>query len=342
MDDRNTSTRRKVTRKKRQSKTIYLTGLVLLLLFSALFYINRNSSLFQGVISTFTDDSKIEKQSTSEPALTSVKVQPSLPTSKTDIANDQNSPEQDFKAEQTTTITPPPESVKPEPVKTATQILTKKTLTAAPATQITCKSGTKVVRDFFHHLDRQEYMRPYLDGQRSESYFIPIIQKLADNPPVVSGETSDLFTILQNTAHFFRIIGKQNIQALKAILHNEKKYSENVLLNFYTITGYAGCTQSEFGLDIPKNALYDYAGFFLNTVGGRLYLFRRESLSRMTVIYYSILIIQEANREGRNAHGIDIRPSVKLLIPEIEENGSKLFLRDRYLEKLYEIESHFQ
>lgn len=74
-------------------------------------------------------------------------------------------------------------------------------------------------------------------------------------------------------------------------------------------------------------------------MGGRLYLFRRDSASRLTVSYYSILLIENANREGRNLHGIDIKPPLKLLIPEIENSGAQLLMRDTYLEKLYELEN---
>ncbi len=201
-----------------------------------------------------------------------------------------------------------------------------------------CDQSYDVIHKFLLHLDNQEYIHQYTDGEKSEVYFIELIQKLGDNPPVVSRETDDLFTILKNTAHFFRIIGKDNILALKGILANEKDQFEVVLSHFYKMTQNENCLNEKLQLNLSKDTLYDYAGFFLNTMGGRLYLFRRDSVSRLTVSYYSILLIEQANRQGRNVHGLDIRPAVELLIPEIENSGSQLRLKDTYLEKLYELE----
>lgn len=202
-----------------------------------------------------------------------------------------------------------------------------------------CEQSALVVRDFFIHLDSQPYIQDFLKGQKSQVYFTDLIQKLVNNPPVVSKETDDLFTILKNTAHFYRILGKSNIHILKAILHNEKKQVENVLSHFYKLSQIQQCSDKQLNLHLPKEALYDYSGFFLNTMGGRLYLFRRASSSRLTVSYYSIMLIELANREGRNSHGIDIRPALELLIPEIENSGKLLLMRDAYLEKLYELEA---
>ena len=85
-----------------------------------------------------------------------------------------------------------------------------------------CSARLKTITDFYRHLDQQEYLEPYQLGQPAELYISTLIQKVADNPPIVTGETDDLFNILKNTAHFFRIFGKKNIFVLKAILDREK------------------------------------------------------------------------------------------------------------------------
>lgn len=204
-----------------------------------------------------------------------------------------------------------------------------------------CSSSILTIRDFYSHLDQQEYLSPYQLDKPSEQYFSDLLQKVVDNPPIVTGETDDLFNILQNTAHFFRIVGKKNIFTLKAILDREKDSFENVLAEFYKLTESPVCLEEGFGLKIPKSALYDYAGFFLNTMGGRLYLFRRDSVSRLAVSYYSILIVDEANRTGTNKHGIDVGPAIRSLIDELENSGSRLRLRDDYLDKLYGLEEKY-
>jgi hypothetical protein len=210
------------------------------------------------------------------------------------------------------------------------------------AEQAACDELTDSVEEFFATLDTRDYMQAFEIGEKSNVYFPRLIQKLVDNPPVVTGETDDLFTILQNTAHFFRIIGKKNIFILKGILDRERATFEQTLADFYHLTAYPECLQERFDLTITKEPLYYYAGFFLNTMGGRLYLFRRDSMSRMVVSYYAILIIDQANREGRNKYGIDISGSVDSLIDEIESSSITLQMRDRYLDALYEMKEKYQ
>ena len=157
-----------------------------------------------------------------------------------------------------------------------------------------CEKSAQTVKDFYAHLDKAPYMKDYNLDSRSEEYFTTLIQNLLDNPPIVSGETTDLFTILQNTAHFFRIIGKDNILVLKGIIDMEKDKFEAVLADFYSVIHIPGCVENKLSLKIDDSSLYDYAGFFLNTMGGRLYLFRRDSLSRIVVSYYAVLLIDHA------------------------------------------------
>ncbi|WP_163336752.1 hypothetical protein [Desulfopila sp. IMCC35008] len=206
---------------------------------------------------------------------------------------------------------------------------------------LNCSPSILTIKDFYSHLDQQDYLTPYQLDKPSEMYFSDLLQKVVDNPPIVTGETDDLFNILQNTAHFFRIVGKKNIFTLKAILDREKDSFENVLAEFYKLTESPSCLKEGFDLMIPDTALYDYAGFFLNTMGGRLYLFRRDSVSRLAVSYYSILIVDKANSNGTNKHGIDIGPAIRSLIDELENSGSRLRLRDDYLDKLYNLEEKY-
>ncbi len=204
-----------------------------------------------------------------------------------------------------------------------------------------CSKSAQVVNEFYEHLDNQPYLKTFHLSTSSSTHFANLIQELLDHPPVVSRETDDLFTILQNTAHFFRIIGKDNILLLKGILDREKDYFENVLNHYYIIITLHECPQKSFGITITKDALYDYAGFFLNTMGGRLYLFRRDSVSRMTVNYYAILIINQANIEENNRHGILLLPAIDNLITEIEAS-SQLRLKEIYLDTLYDLKEKYQ
>ena len=194
---------------------------------------------------------------------------------------------------------------------------------------------------FYTHLDSVAYMKEFNLSQPSKAHFSKLIQKLLDNPPIVTRETDDLFTLLKNTAHFFRILGKKNILILKGILDREKGSFEQILQSFYMLTSYPDALNKAYAIDINSNALYDYAGFFLHTMGGRLYLFRRDSNSRMVVSYYAIRIIDDANMDGNSRHGIDIRPGIASLIEEIENGGNTLQMREMYLNKLYDLQEKY-
>lgn len=198
------------------------------------------------------------------------------------------------------------------------------------------------IESFFSTLDEKDYIKAFQLEASSLVYFSNLIQKLIDNPPVVSGETDDLFTILQNTAHFFRIIGKKNIFFLKGILDRERDTFEQTLADFYLLTDDPACLKDHFDLTIGQEELYAYAGFFLNTMGGRLYLFRRDSMSRMVVSFYAILIVDQANSEGRNKYGIEITDAIDNLIIEVESSRIQLKMRDAYLDTLYDLMVKYQ
>ena len=57
--------------------------------------------------------------------------------------------------------------------------------------------------------------------------------------------------------------------------------------------------------------------FFLNTLGGRSYMLRRESKLRMLVSYYAILIVDRANDEKFNRYGIDVPAVYRLPVSMI-------------------------
>lgn len=207
---------------------------------------------------------------------------------------------------------------------------------------VVCEGRADTIEQFFNTLDSRPYIERFKIGEKSSSYFPQLIQKLVDNPPVVTGEMNDIFTILQNTAHFFRIIGKKNIVILKGILDQEKATFEATLADFYQLTNNPECMQEQFDLKISDDSLYSYAGFFLNTMGGRLYLFRRDSMSRMIVNYYAILTVDLANREGRNKYGVEIDTAIDRLIGDIESSSIDLKMRETYLDTLYNLKVKYQ
>lgn len=235
----------------------------------------------------------------------------------------------------------PSNTVQPRGDLTGSETFNEESTTVDDTTNF-CQKPITTIKHFYHHLDSQPYMIEYDLKESSEVHFSKLIQHLLNNPPIVSGEINDLFTILQNTAHFYRVIGKENIIILKGILDREKDEFETVLADFFSLLQAPSCLQEQFNLKFSEEALYDYAGFFLNTMGGRLYLFRRDSMSRMVVSYYAILLINRANANEANRHGIDIGPFIDQLIGEMESTSKNFRLLDLYLDKLYELKELYQ
>lgn len=204
-----------------------------------------------------------------------------------------------------------------------------------------CTQDPARMASFYNHLDQQEYFTSFKLPQTSREYLADLFQKLAAKPPTVTRETDDLLTILKNSAHFFRVIGTDNITVIKKILEQEKAALENVLASLYRLSGQPDCLAAQLGLSIPEAVYYDYSCFFLTTMGGRLYLFRRDSMTRMLVTYYAILTIDRANEHGTNSHGVDIRPFLGPLIEEIENSGSQLQKKESYLDQLYALKEKY-
>lgn len=200
-----------------------------------------------------------------------------------------------------------------------------------------CAELARELHGFFKQVDQQGYLSQFTLNGPSQAHFIILADKLLTNPPVVSRETDDLYTILRNTAHFFRVIGKENIQLINTILDRERDKIEDVAGNLYLWLTAEGCQEELLPFSPPLAQVYEYAGFFLNTMGGRSYLFRRDSRSRLLVNYYAILIVDRANALGINRHGIDLSQSIPQLIQEIE-SSTQLIYKDNYLERLYRLQ----
>jgi hypothetical protein len=82
--------------------------------------------------------------------------------------------------------------------------------------------------------------------------------------------------------------------------------------------------------------MYEYAGYVLNTLGGRSYLLRRSPKVRALITYYSVLALDRANDNELNSKGIDIRPYIKSSLMEVK-NQIGLIYQKEYITKLSEL-----
>jgi len=185
---------------------------------------------------------------------------------------------------------------------------------------------------YFDHGEQGTEDRDHLDG---------MIRKLLDHPPIVVRETDNLVTIHQNLTHFFRILGPVDIVTAKEMLSDERQNLEQSMALFYTWSEMqSSCPPSARALALPLEKLYEYAGFFMNTLGGKAYLFRRDPDLRLLVQYYAVLILDQAETASMNRYGIDIRKPLASLIKEMR-NADYLTNKEHYLETLYVLENKY-
>ena len=212
----------------------------------------------------------------------------------------------------------------------------------SPAPQNECLQTADKILLFFEHLDRQNYIREYAVKGSTLDHFRGIINKLIANPPVVVRETDDLFAILNNMAHFFRILGVKDILLIKDVLTHEQELIEPTMALFYKWSEIApDCSDTDLDISLPLAGLYEYAGYFTNTLGGQSYLFRRELYLRILIRYYSSLVIDRANSVDANRYGIDLRYTLDSLISEIQGNADLVYKKE-YLENLIRLQENYQ
>ncbi len=201
------------------------------------------------------------------------------------------------------------------------------------AEPLDCEKVAAQMTSFFNYLDS----RPYLSDRNIEGgsvgFFRECAALLMADPPVNIAEMKNMFRLVKNVTHFYRVLGKDRLILAKVILAAEERVLEPAMAVFYAQL--AECNQPLPGDPQPMSIerLYDYAGFFLNTLGGRSYMLRRESKLRMLVSYYAILIVDRANDEKFNRYGIDVRPYIDYLFYDIS-NQKGLDYRERYLTRL--------
>ena len=186
---------------------------------------------------------------------------------------------------------------------------------------------------FFSYMDDQEYVRSYRLEKGTYRQYQIAITKLSSTLPIVTGEMSSLYNIVRNVAHFYRVMGKKRVLLIKQMLQNESEVIESVMRTFYFWFTTDDNGQSRLQGRPSIENMYEYAGFILNTLGGRSYLLRRDPKVRTLTTYYCVLILDKANEEELNSKGIDIRPYIGSSLMEIE-NQTGFIHQKEYLTKL--------
>ena len=197
-----------------------------------------------------------------------------------------------------------------------------------------CKKITGQAVAFFQYLDSKAYLIwPGID-MRADELFEDISKQLA---AVHVGEMEDLYSLVRNVTHFYRVLGRNRVNLIKEILSSESEIMEPAMAVMF-----AWITTCNYEYDqLNLNTLFQYAHFFLNTLGGRSYLLRRDTKQRMLINYYCLLIIDMANDAKLNAYGFDIRPHLDYVFYDIN-NQKGLMYRQRYLARLSALQTKYK
>ncbi len=220
-------------------------------------------------------------------------------------------------------------------------VLTEEAMEKEPAdVEDRCREIEDRVQDFFSYLNKEAYVQDLETDTDTYERFETLMEKLSSQPPIPAGEGLDSLTMTKNVYHFYRVLDEDEIRLTKQILKNEAEYLEINLDTFFQWLMPADPCPDLDKARPSLDVLYPYAGFFLNTIGGRAYLFRRSTPVRLLISYYSLLIIHEADKRGDNTYGIDIFPEISRLAREISVYPD-FQLQNTYIQQLTELQDYY-
>lgn len=199
--------------------------------------------------------------------------------------------------------------------------------------QLNLEDVERQILALFSYLDNREYIRAFALSGDTYYHYQKAVTKLSENRPIVVGEMDSLYNTVRNVAHFFRAMGKKEVGLVKAVLRNESEIIESMMRTFFIWYTMDPADRLKIKGCPSFDVLYEYAGYFLETLGGRSYLFRRDSRTRILTYYYSVLIVDQANDEQLNSFGIDIRPHVRSSLNQIKNQIGLIHQKD-YIAKL--------
>ena len=203
-----------------------------------------------------------------------------------------------------------------------------------------CTQLENDVKDFFAYLDRRPYVQHLELGEPVLDYAREMVKALSAHPPVPAGEGIDPRILTKNIYHLYRVLGLKGIRLVREVLRNEQDSIEINLDILYRWAMAGDRCADHLGLRPSFGVLYKYAGFLVNTIGGRACLSRRSNLNRILATYYCLLILHQADIRGLNTYGIDIYPLILSTKNEIAHYHDLEF-QSEYLENLTKMENYY-
>ncbi len=203
-----------------------------------------------------------------------------------------------------------------------------------------CKQLEESLRTFCSYLDETEILRSQETYRDSWALFEEILADLNTTFPAVGGEAYRPSIIIENSFYFFRLLRKKRINIVREILKYEADMAEPLMgVLYYWMLNGRKC-DGPLTSDSTLKMMYKYAAFFLNTLGGHSYLYRRDSKIRALTSFYANLVIHQANLKGLNEFGLDLRFFLPLLLDDIQSSGDLLYAEE-YLETLSNLQLHY-
>jgi len=197
-----------------------------------------------------------------------------------------------------------------------------------------CRELDRQVIEFFSYLDGKDYLKDLRSDQRAYPAFQMLVSQVSENLPLIQDEMKDPYSLMSNVAHFYRTLGKKNVRWIREVLEQENEIIEPVGALFFEWCLAGERCKEEGGQERPQlDVLYEYAAFFLNTLAGRSYMLRRDSKLRILTTYYCVLILDRANQQMLNRHGMDIRPHIDFSSYDIRAHRG-LVSQKKYLDTL--------
>ena len=214
-------------------------------------------------------------------------------------------------------------------------------LGTGPAEQ-SCKELDRQVMDFLTYLDGKDYLKTFGPEQGSYPAFQQLVQRISENLPLIQEEMKDPNSLMGNVVHLYRTLGKKNIQLIQEVLKQENEIIEPVgALFFEWLLANDRCRGDGMQGRPSLEVQYEYAAFFLNTLAGRSYLLRRDSKLRLLTTYYCVLILDRANRQMLNRHGVDIRPHIDFSSYDVQTHRG-LVSQKKYLDSLENLRRKYE
>jgi len=210
----------------------------------------------------------------------------------------------------------------------------------SPGQRAYCTLVDQRVSDFFESVGSQPYFRRHQAEKDAYTQVTQIMKRLAAQAPEPAGEGINPTVLLTNIYFFSRALQRKDLLLIKEIMVNERDALEFDLDTFYRWLMLGTACPNPDNVRPSFDVVYRYAGFFLNTTGGRSCLFRRPLRLRLLASYYCVLVLYQADRLGKNSYGLDVLPYIQPIKDELRHHP-ELEFKEQYLSTLNRIENYY-